>query len=402
VDLPPLEAVPQPTLDLAQRTAEQIDDAVTRGWDKAAYRGVGALVLAGEVERILRDTFEQGHTSAPQLREAEAPVLQYFVARHPGLRERLTILRQRAGVWNTQRIGKYLGITAVITDPFVYEIHMMAGGGGEGVEAARAKVRIRYLEAGEARWLSGYEFVGVGGGVGLAPASMSRDIGWNRFYTFEYWDPEDFEGKMDIVGGSAAFGIGYEIEGATFHGSGGHVPVDADVGGWILGTPEAGVSGVSGYLTRTTSGPTPPPTHVPLPPPRFVERFPVYESFNIEFATNSSRLDEDAVMELVGFVGRNHDVFADGDFRLTLVGHASRAGNVDDNLELSERRKNAVRDWIHEWLGRELDEDHLVQGAFGEQEAEAEKKAPTDDSAEDRVVEVTLVGTRPRQITPTP
>jgi outer membrane protein OmpA-like peptidoglycan-associated protein len=402
VELPPPEGVSPDTLELAERTAEEIDDVVASRWDDVRFgAGLDALLLANAVEDILGDTFEMGHADVPQLGEADAPVLQYYVAQHPGLRDRLAVLRERAGAQNTQRIGKYLGISLSDVRRFNYEIHMMGMSGGEGVDVARARVTIRYLEDGKIGWTSGYEFFAVGQGIGL-PLGVSGDIGWDAFTATEYWEPDDFEGRMLITAASAGLVIGYEIEGAIFYGYGQHRPVEADIGGWIWGV-EGGAGAVDGLLHRI-SGPAVPPPPPPAPvPPRFVQPIPVHDQLIVGFDTNDDKLDNPELRMLADFVERNRDVFAGGDYRLQLIGNASRAGDPVDNLKLSRRRIDEVLVVIDSLLrAREssLDPDRVDDEARGEQQAERAGKPKTDDSAEDRTVEIALNGTIHREITP--
>ena len=213
VELP--EHIPFETKLLARDTAERIDDVIERDWNRALHSGTAALLTGFEVEGILRDVFEMGYSAQPQLGERNAPVLQYHVSLHPGLRERLTVLRQMAGEHNTERIGRYLDIPVGAGDAYQYEMSMVGISGGEGGEGARQLVIIRYLENGKPQWRRSYDFVGAGGGVGLAPVVISSDITWNSFYAPEYWSPEDFAGPMTIVGGGAGFIIGWEMEGAV-------------------------------------------------------------------------------------------------------------------------------------------------------------------------------------------
>ena len=392
VEVPP--DVSPKTEAFAREKAEEIDDTVVRHWDDASGGGgVGPLVLASQVERILRETFEEGHGWAPQLRHEDAPVLQYFVAQHPGLRERLAILRYRAGARNTERIGKYLDIPLLGAEGFTYEIHMAGASGGKLVEGAAAIVSIRYLEDGKQMWQRSYHFEGAGGGAGVAPWNMNADIGWNKFYTFEYWALEDFVGLMAISAASIAVGIGYEIEGATFYGSGGHAPVNADVGGWILSTADLGFSTYNGHLSLLSPAwPAPPPGREVLPPPPpFVQRPEVRTSFDIRFATDDSRIDDAALARLTAFVENYREVFTGGDYQLTLIGQASRTGDKAYNQQLSEQRVASARAGIA-LLGAPLDEDHVTEAPIGEEMAEREKLPEWDNSAEYRTVQVILVG----------
>ena len=401
VELPPPEGVSPATLALAERTAEAIDDVVASRWDDVRFgKGVDAILLANAVEDILRDTFEMGHADVPQLGDADATVLQYYVAQHPGLRDRLAVLRERAGAQNTQRIGKYLGISLTDVRRFNYEIHMMGMSGGEGIDVARARVTIRYLEDGKIGWTSGYEFFAIGQGIGL-PAGMSGDIGWDAFTATEYWEPDDFEGRMLITAASAGVVIGYEIEGAIFYGGGLHRPVEADIGGWIWGV-EVGAGAVDGLLYRI-SGPAVPPPPPPAPaPPRFVQPIPVHDQLVVGFDTNDDKLDNPELRMLADFVERNRDVFAGGDYRLQLIGNASRLGDPDKNLQLSKDRIAEVVDVINSLLkGRDssLDLDRVDPVPLGEQQAIGDVQPDTDDSARYRTVEIALNGTVHREIT---
>ena len=133
-ELPPVDVSSPEVLELADRTAEEINDVVTPDWEKVrGGTALDALLMANKVEQILRDTFEVGHGAGQQLREADAPVLQYLVGQYPDLRTRLVILRDRAGERNTLRIGKYLGIQMAETKRFAYEIHMIGASAGKKV-----------------------------------------------------------------------------------------------------------------------------------------------------------------------------------------------------------------------------------------------------------------------------
>ena len=166
-----------PEIDqLARDTAERIDDVIERDWENDLQSGLQALLTASEVEGILTEVFEMGYSSQPQLGEGNAPVLQYHVSLHPGLRERLTVLRQLAGARNTERIGRYLAIPVGAADAYTYEMKMWGMSGGEGGEGTRQRVQIRYVENGEPQWTRSYDFIGVGAGGGVMPGAISGDI----------------------------------------------------------------------------------------------------------------------------------------------------------------------------------------------------------------------------------
>jgi hypothetical protein len=267
VELP--ERIPFETDRLARDTAERIDDVIERDWNRALDSGTAALLTGLKVENILREVFEMGHSAQPQLGERNAPVLQYHVSLHPGLRERLAVLRQMAGEHNTQRIGRYLDIPVSAGDAYHYELWMFGISGGEGVEGTRQIVVIRYLENGEQQWRRSYDFIGAGGGVGWAPAVISGDIKWNAFYAPEYWSPEDFAGPMTVVGAGGGIIIGWEVEGAVLDGNGKHAPISADIGGVMLTTLDIGAGSFAGELIPWLGkpAPAPGPGHGVLPPP---------------------------------------------------------------------------------------------------------------------------------------
>jgi outer membrane protein OmpA-like peptidoglycan-associated protein len=404
VELPPVDVASTEVLELAERTAEEINNTVTPDWE--TVRGgteFDALLMANKIEHILRDTFEVGHGAGQQLREADAPVLQYLVAQYPDLRARLVVLRDRAGAPNTLRFEKFLGIQMAETRRFAYEIHMIGmSGGKKGIEVAEATVKIRYVEEGKPVWTASYEFLGAGVGLGLAPGGQSEDVGWNTFYTAEYWEPGDFPGMMDIVGASGLIGGGWESEAATIHGGGARVPLVVDVGGQIAGTPEAGVSLVRGKLTLLVAprnAPTPPP---PPTPPGLAQPIPIHDQLIVGFDTNDDQLDNAELRMLADFVSRNSELFAGKDYVLQLIGNASRAGKAEENLGLSERRRQEVQAEINALLKfQNLPPLRPITGeALGEQQAELAEKPKTDDSAEDRTVEIALNGTVHRDITP--
>jgi Domain of unknown function (DUF4157) len=139
VELPPVDVASPEILELANRTAEEINDTVTPDWETVrSGTALDALLMANKVEQILRDTFEVGHGAGQQLREADAPVLQYLVAQYPDLRARLVVLRDRAGAPNTLRFEKYLGIQKAETRRFAYEIHMIGTSGGKKARTANS------------------------------------------------------------------------------------------------------------------------------------------------------------------------------------------------------------------------------------------------------------------------
>lgn len=393
VELP--EHIAPETDALARDTAERIDDVIERDWNRALHSGTAALLTALEVEGILREVFEMGHGAQPQLGERNAPVLQYHVSLHPGLRERLTVLRQMAGGRHTERIGRYLDIPVGAGDAYHYEIWMFGLSGGEGVEATRQLVVIRYLENGEQQWRRSYDFLGAGGGVGLAPGVISGDIKWNAFYAPEDRSPEDFEGPMTVVGAGGGFIIGWEVEGALLSGNGKHAPISADIGGVMLTSLDVGAGSFTGRLIPWLGRPVPAPGpgHGVLPPtPPFVQRPEVREQIRIFFETGQSRLDETGRRDLARFFDRWQDVFSGGLFKLQLIGYASRTGRTTRNQHLSEERVWAVREYFEDRLGHRLDEAHVATQAVGEELALLEGRDEEDDSASDRVVEVSLVG----------
>ena len=399
VAVPGAEDLSQQDVDLAEALAAEIDALVANGWDNASRgSGLDAMLLADEVEHALLEVFEQGHSfTKPQLRDNQAPLVQYFIAQKPKLRVRLSVLRHLAGEFNTQRIERYLAIP--LAETFRYQVQKVTASGGEGAEAAQSTMWIRYLEDGEVRWTREYQFVGGGYGAGAAPGSMTSDMSWNDFEAFEYWSPEAFVGRTSFVGGGGGFIIGYEVEMATFHGDGSLIPVDADVGGWVLSTPELGGSSVTGWLALTEEGPAPPPpTHQPLPDaPQFVQPTPVHEQRIITFATNKWQLDERAWIELASFVATTRTVFEGGDYQLQIVGQASRAGNATSNQTLSEQRAGAVRQAFSD-LGVTLIDAQVTEVGVGERLAQAEGAAASDDSVVYRSVEISLIGNNKRPL----
>jgi outer membrane protein OmpA-like peptidoglycan-associated protein len=391
-----------PAVDaLAQHTAEQIDDVTARDWKRDLASGFAAAMTAQEIEGILADVFEQGHTNQPQIGESNAPVLQYYVGQHPGLRERLALLRRMAGSQLTLRIGRYLAIPVASGEAYHYQIKMWGLSGGEGVEGTRQVVSIRYLEGDTPIWVRKYDFIGVGPGGGWPPLSLSGDVFWNDFYAPEYWSPDDFIGPMTVVGGGVGVGLGGEVEGATFVGNGEHASIGADIGGLMWSTPEIGGGGFSGGLLPWMGRPpepAPDPGHgvVPREPP-YVRRPSIDDQLTIEFATGKSHVDEIArseLGELAAFVSRWRDVFDGGLYKLQLIGHASRTGSELRNQQLSEERRDAVRTVLEGLIGHALDDDHYAGDAVGEEWARLEGRDEDDDSAEDRVVEVSLRGQR--------
>lgn len=402
--------ITEETLRLAGATAERIDDRVTLDWPDATQRGSQAMLLANQVERILSEVFERGYSwDTPQLREKDAPVLQYFVGEHPGLRDRLAVLRRMAGDRNTERIGRYLDIVPGSGQAFAYELWMGGGSGGRVVEGMLQWVRVRYLEDGRPVWTREYAFVAAG--VAIPPGKgveggVSGDASWNAFYAGEYWAPDDFAGTMGLLsaagGGSPKSrpGPGWEIEGALIYGNGQHEPIQADIGGQILTTPDLGVSGFLGRLIMLPgAGPAPGPGHGVLPPaPPYVQRPLVYDQMTVQFATGESVLDEGDILELAAFVGRWSEVFDGGMYRLQLIGQASRTGSTELNERLSNERVAAVRAVLEEFIGDAWDEDKVSTAAVGEEWARVEGRAPEDNSAADRIVDVSLVGKQEQQI----
>jgi hypothetical protein len=240
----------------------------------------------------------------------------------------------------------------------------------------------------------------------VAPVSISADWGWNSFTTAEYWEPADFGGgTMSIIGASVAtigppnHKNGTEIEYATIYGDGSRIPVEADIGGAIWGTPEAGVSWVTGLLTPFWLGAAPPgPGYGVLPPsPGFVRRPPVQDYMTVGFATGSEKLDEDAKDKVEAFAEKHREVLDGETFTLTLIGHASRTGSPGLNYELSDARRLSVQGAIEHKLEHGI-EKHVDGPALGEQLAAAEKMPGDDDSARYRVVEVILVGSTTEEV----
>lgn len=395
----PVEVSPQHDA-LAKDAAEAINDAIDSRWSEVIESATLADSVARDVEAILRDTFEQTHSFDPQLGPNEAPVLQYYVAQHANLRERLALLRMRASEGATTKIAQYLDIPVADVTRFHYEIFMWGVSGGEIVEGTLQYVAIRYLEHGQPMWTRRFRFTGLGLGVGIAPVAISADWGWNSFTTAEYWEPADFGGgTMSIIGaGVATIGPpnhknGTEIEYATIYSDGSRIPVEADIGGAIWGTPEAGVSWVTGLLTPFWLGAAPPgPGYGVLPPsPGFVRRPPVQDTLTVVFATGSDKLDKDAKDALKIFTNKYREVLDGETFTLTLIGHASRTGSPGLNYELSEARRISVQEAIEFELQHPIGK-HVDGAALGEQLAEAEKMPEADDSARYRVVEIMLVG----------
>jgi hypothetical protein len=401
----PVEVSPQHDA-LARNAAEAINHVIDSRWSEVIESDTLADSVARDVEAILRDTFEQTHSFDPQLGPNEAPVLQYYVAQHANLRERLALLRMRASEGATAKIEEYLDIPVADVTRFHYEIFMWGVSGGEMIEGTLQYVAIRYLEHGQPIWTRRFRFTGLGAGVGVAPVSISADWGWNSFTTAEYWEPADFGGgTMSIIGASVAtigppnHKNGTEIEYATIYGDGSRIPVEADIGGAIWGTPEAGVSWVTGLLTPFWLGAAPPgPGYGVLPPsPGFVRRPPVQDYMTVGFATGSEKLDEDAKDKVEAFAEKHREVLDGETFTLTLIGHASRTGSPGLNYELSDARRLSVQGAIEHTLEHGI-EKHVDGPALGEQLAAAEKMPGDDDSARYRVVEVILVGSTTEEV----
>jgi outer membrane protein OmpA-like peptidoglycan-associated protein len=403
--------ITEETMRLAGRTAEQIDDLVTRDWEDATQRQSQAMILASQVERILADVFERGYSfDIPQLRKQDAPVLQHFVGVHPGLRDRLAVLRRMAGDRNTERIGHYLAIEPGSAQAFSYQLWMGGGSAGRVVEGMLQEVRVRYLEDGKPVWTRDYAFVAIG--IALPPGKkidggIAGDASWNDFYAGEYWAPEDFVGPMSLlslsVGGApkgSPMGPGREIEGTIIYGQGQHEPIQADIGGEIITTPDAGIGGFVGRLQMLPGfGPAPGPGHGVLPPaPPYVQRPVVYDQMTVQFATGESSLDDGDILELAAFVGRWRDVIDGGRYTLQLIGQASRTGSTSLNQRLSAERVASVRAVLADLIGTAWDDDKVSDTAIGEELARLEGRAQEDDSASDRVVEVSLVGREEREV----
>jgi outer membrane protein OmpA-like peptidoglycan-associated protein len=271
-------------------------------------------------------------------------------------------------------------------------------------------VRVRYLEDGQPVWTREYAFVAIG--IALPPGKkidggIAGDAAWNDFYTGEYWAPEDFVGAMGLlslsIGGApkgSPMGPGQEIEGTIIYGSGEHEPIQADIGGQIITTPDAGVGGFVGRLQMLPGfGPAPKPGHGVLPPaPPYVQRPLVYDQMTVQFATGESSLDEGDIIELAAFVGRWREVIDSGRYKLQLIGQASRTGSSELNQRLSVEREASVRAVLADFIGAAWDEAKVSGVAMGEELARLDGRAPQDNSASDRVVEVSLVGREERQV----
>ena len=164
-------------------------------------------------------------------------------------------------------------------------------------------------------------------------------------------------------------------------------------------SPEAGGGGFEGALVPWMGKgpePAPGPGHGVLPPPPpFVQRPQVHDEITINFATGQSNVNDTEYRELADFVARWKDVFDGGLFKLQLIGYASRIGSTTRNQQLSEDRWKSVLAVIENMLGYSIDDEaHLAATGVGEEEARQREPNEDDDSASDRVVEVSLNGRR--------
>jgi outer membrane protein OmpA-like peptidoglycan-associated protein len=91
-------------------------------------------------------------------------------------------------------------------------------------------------------------------------------------------------------------------------------------------------------------------------------------------------------------------VIDSGRYKLQLIGQASRTGSSELNQRLSVEREASVRAVLADFIGAAWDEAKVSGVAMGEELARLDGRAPQDNSASDRVVEVSLVGREERQV----
>ena len=106
---------------------------------------------------------------------------------------------------------------------------------------------------------------------------------------------------------------------------------------------------------------------------------------NIPFEVNSSELKPEArrqLRQLVDALSRE----SLAEFRFQIAGHTDASGTADYNLELSERRANAVMQYLVE---NGIDPERLVAVGYGEDNL---LHAENPESAENRRVEIVNIG----------
>ena len=172
-------------------------------------------------------------------------------------------------------------------------------------------------------------------------------------------------------------------------------PSECEIQAALLGTAGPGCPPVS--MKRAAPAVAPPPAQapaqaparVPVPTPPAPVAAPAVElraAFRINFDFNSARIrpESRAVLDRVGAVMTAPEA---GDTRFRIVGHTDSVGGDAVNLALSQRRANAVVDYLAEKHG--IRRDRLDASGMGAREP----LLPDDPkAAENRRVEIVNLG----------
>lgn len=132
--------------------------------------------------------------------------------------------------------------------------------------------------------------------------------------------------------------------------------------------------------------PTPPPAEKPpkeakkaLPEPPMIQG-------TVWFAFDSDKLDRNAKMRLAELV---EQINQNADYRVIMaVGHASRVGSAEYNLELSKRRVNAVK---AELVARGLDRSKIEVSAKGFDSPLVDPERTTEDRDKNQRVDIKVI-----------
>ncbi|HEY5751981.1 MAG TPA: DUF4157 domain-containing protein [Chthoniobacterales bacterium] len=121
------------------------------------------------------------------------------------------------------------------------------------------------------------------------------------------------------------------------------------------------------------------------------------ETATCPFDKGSTEPDDLAMLELTRRVISSGILTGSGNFHVTFEGHASRVGSDEENMDLSVRRAQAVKDTLESWLasvsgdsGFQFNNDQFTIVGRGEEEARKAGKPENDDSPADRVVKIII------------
>ncbi len=105
-------------------------------------------------------------------------------------------------------------------------------------------------------------------------------------------------------------------------------------------------------------------------------------SFQINFKTNSAEFTPEAKEQLERILS---DALIANELRIKINGHTDNVGNPDANMDLSERRANAVKNWLNKQAPNKFRDNKVTTQAYGQTKPIASNETDAGRSKNRRV-----------------